>query len=132
MAEHGRAVRLSARLMAGRERDRVRLEALRHAGREPEGRGGPGGESRAWRQAEQHGRAQLTGTPSAADGAALDVPVNALAQYCRQPPVPAGKQRAELSAVAAVAAADEQHGEADLKLVTGPGKQRMRMASRHA
>ena len=132
LAEHGGPVRARARLRAGRERDRVRLEAGRHALRALEGCRRPGGERRARRQIEQHGGAKLDGAPGAAGGAALDVLVDALAQPDGQAPVPAGEHDAELAAVAAPGAGDKQHSEAGLQGVARPGEQRVGVVARHA
>jgi hypothetical protein len=59
----------------------------------------------------------------------LDVPVDAFAQQHCQMAVPAGQHRAEFAALVAARAADEQHGQAGLKLVPGAGKQRVRVVA---
>ena len=113
----------------GGERDRVRPQPLGRARREPERDRRPGRERRAGRQVEQHGRAQLLGPPGVAGRAALDVPVDALAEQDRQAPVPAAQQGAELVALAAAGPADQQRRQARLELIAGPGQQRVRVVA---
>ena len=128
-AEHGRAVRDGADPLAGRERDRVRAEAVRRAPRELERGRRPGRQRRTGRQVEQDGRAQLLGPSVAAGRALLDVPVDALAEQDRQPAVPAGQQGGELVALAAPGPAHQQHRQARLKLLAGPRQQRAGMVA---
>ena len=125
-------MRDGAGILAGGQRHRVCLQVAGHAGREPQALRRRGGHRRPGRQAEQDGRAQLVDAPGGAGRAPLDVPVRPPAQRRGQLPVPAGQQRAELAAVVAACAAHEQHGEARLELVAGPGRQRGRLAAGHA
>ena len=130
--EHGGAVRDGARVLARGQRERVRLERGGRAGRGPHALRRRGGHRRPGRKAQQHGRAQLGGAPRPAGRAAVDVPVDLLAQRHREPPVPVVEHAGERGAIRLPGAADQQHGEAGLELVTGPGQQRVDVVAGHA
>jgi hypothetical protein len=129
LGEHRRAVRRRDGAVPGRERERVSPQARGRAGRDMEGLERAGRQGSAGRQVEQHGRAQFECPPGGAGRAVLDVPVHPLAQQDRQPPIPAGQHRAKLTALVAPGAADEQDGQAGLKLVPAPRQQGVRVVA---
>ena len=122
-------VRDRSRAAADGKPERVRLEPGGRAGREPEVLRRRGDHRRARRQAEQHGGAQLEGAACAADRAALDVPVNPLADRHGQVPVPVAEHASQLTAFISPGAADEQHAQARQELVAGPGEQRVHVVT---
>ena len=82
-------------------------------------------------QAEQHRGAEFVTLALAADVAAVDVPVDPLADQRRQLAVPAIQDLGQFRAVLPPGTRHQQHAQRRLKLAAGPRGQRMRLVTRH-